>query len=75
MEQLEETKDFFEFEEYNATFKDNKIDFSGTMNGEHLKTKNYDSDVLDKYLLTCIKALQDKVEKLENEIKEMKANE
>ena len=75
LEQLEETKDFFEFEEYNATFKDNKIDFSGTMNGEHLKTKNYDSDVLDKYLLTCIKALQDKVEKLENEIKEMKANE
>ena len=65
----------FEFEEYNATFKDNKIDFSGTMNGEHLKTKNYDSDVLDKYLLTCIKALQNKVEKLENEIKEMKSNE
>lgn len=75
LEQLEETKDFFEFEEYNATFKDNKIDFSGTMNGEHIKTKNYDSDVLDKYLLTCIKALQDKVEKLENEIKEMKSNE
>lgn len=75
LEELDETKDFFEFEEYNATFKDNKIDFSGTMNGEHLKTKNYDSDVLDKYLLTCIKALQDKVEKLENEIKEMKLNE
>ena len=74
LEELDETKDFFEFEEYNATFKDNKIDFSGTMNGEHLKTKNYDSDVLDKYLLTCIKALQDKVEKLENEIKEMKSN-
>ena len=75
LEELDETKDFFEFEEYNATFKDNKIDFSGAMNGEHLKTKNYDSDVLDKYLLTCIKALQDKVEKLENEIKEMKSNE
>lgn len=75
LEQFEETKDFFEFEEYNATFKNNTIDFSGTMNGEHLKTKNYDSDVLDKYLLTCIKALQDKVEKLENEIKEMKSNE
>ncbi len=75
LEELDEAKDFFEFEEYNATFKDNKIDFSGAMSGEHLKTKNYDSDVLDKYLLTCIKALQDKVEKLENEIKEMRTNE
>lgn len=71
LEQLEETKDFFEFEEYNATIKDDKIDFSGAMEGEHLKTKNYDSDVLDKYLLTCIKALLNKVEVLENKIKEM----
>lgn len=71
LEQLEETKDFFEFEEYNATIKDDKIDFSGAMEGEKLKTKNYDSDVLDKYLLTCIKALLNKVEVLENKIKEM----
>lgn len=71
LEELEETKDFFDFEEYNATIKDNKIDFSGTMEGEKLKTKNYDSDVLDKYLLTCIKALLNKVEVLENKIKEM----
>ena len=71
LEQLEETKDFFEFEEYNATIKDDKIDFSGAMEGEHLKTKNYDSDVLDKYLLTCIKALLNKVEVLENKINEM----
>ena len=41
------------------------------MEGEKLKTKNYDSDVLDKYLLTCIKALLNKVEVLENKIKEM----
>lgn len=74
LEQLEETKDFFEFEEYNATIKDNKIDFSGAMEGEKLKTKNYDSDVLDKYLLTCIKALQNKIEVLENKIKEMEEN-
>ena len=71
LEELEETKDFFDFEEYNATIKGNKIDFSGAMEGEHLKTKNYDSDVLDKYLLTCIKALLNKVEVLENKIKEM----
>ena len=69
LEQLEETKDFFEFEEYNATIKDDKIDFSGAMEGEKLKTKNYDSDVLDKYLLTCIKALQNKIDKLEDKIK------
>lgn len=71
LEELEETKDFFEFEEYNATIKDNEIDFSGAMEGEKLKTKNYDSDVLDKYLLTCIKALLNKIEVLENKIKEM----
>lgn len=74
LEQLEETKDFFEFEEYNATIKDDKIDFSGAMEGEKLKTKNYDSDVLDKYLLTCIKALLNKVEVLENKINEMEEN-
>lgn len=74
LEELEETKDFFEFEEYNATVKDDKIDFSGAMEGEKLKTKNYDSDVLDKYLLTCIKALLNKVEVLENKIKEMEEN-
>lgn len=74
LEQLEETKDFFEFEEYNATVDGEKIDFSGTMEGEKLKTKNYDSDVLDKYLLTCIKALLNKVEVLENKINEMEEN-
>lgn len=68
LEQLEETKDFFEFEEYNATFKDNKIDFSGAMNGEHIKTKNYDSDVLDKYLLTVCKAMYKKIKELEEKI-------
>lgn len=68
LEELDETKDFFEFEEYNATFKDNKIDFSGTMNGEHLKTKKYDSDVLDKYLLTVCKAMYKKIKELEEKI-------
>ena len=74
LEQLDETKDFFEFEEYNATVDGEKIDFSGTQKGTQLKTKNYDSDVLDKYMLTCIKALLNKVEVLENKIKEMEGS-
>lgn len=71
LEELEEAKDFFEFEEYNATVKDDKIDFSGAMEGEKLKTKNYDSNVLDKYMLTCIKALLIKVDALEKRIEEL----
>ena len=74
LEEFEETKDFFEFEEYNATVDGEKIDFSGTQKGTQLKTKNYDSDVLDKYMLTCIKALQNKIEVLENKIKEMEGS-
>ena len=60
--------DFFEFKEYNATVKNNTIDFSGSKEGEPLKTKNYDSDVLDKYLLTVCKSLYNKVEELEQKI-------
>ena len=71
LEELEEAKDFFEFEEYNATVKDDKIDFSGAMEGEKLTTKNYDSNVLDKYMLTCIKALLIKVDTLEKRIEEL----
>ena len=74
LEEYEETKDFFEFEEYNATVDGEKIDFSGTQKGTQLKTKNYDSDVLDKYMLTCIKALQNKIEVLENRIKELESD-
>lgn len=68
LEQFEETKDFFEFKEYNATVKNNTIDFSGSKEGEPLKTKNYDGDVLDKYLLTVCKSLYNKVEELEQKI-------
>lgn len=65
LESLEETSDFFEFEELNATVKGNIIDFSGTMQGNKLKTKVYDSDVLDKYLLTVCKAMYMRIRNLE----------
>lgn len=71
LEQFEETKDFFEFKEYNATVKNNTIDFSGSKEGEPLKTKNYDGDVLDKYLLTVCKSLYNKVEELEQKISKL----
>lgn len=74
LEQLDETKQFFDFEEYDATVKDNKIDFSGQTEGDtEVKIKTYDSDVLDKYLLTVCKALYNKIEVLENKIKELES--
>lgn len=72
LEEYEETKDFFEFEDYNATIKNDKIDFSGSMDGEKLHTKTYNSDVLDKYLLTCIKAMHNEIKELKEEIKKLK---
>ncbi len=68
LEEFEETREFFEFEEYNATVKDDKIDFSGAMDGEALKTKTYNSDVLNKYLLTVCKAMYKKIKELEAKI-------
>ena len=68
LEEFEETREFFEFEEYNATVKDDKIDFSGAMDGETLKTKTYNSDVLNKYLLTVCKAMYKKIKELEAKI-------
>jgi hypothetical protein len=36
--------------------------------------KDYNRDSFSKFLLTCIKALQDKVNKLEEQIKKEKTN-
>lgn len=39
-----------------------------------IETKHYDRDVFSKYLLTCIKALQNKIDELEKQIKKEETN-
>ena len=69
LEQYDETKQFFDFEEYNATVKDKKMDLSGQSEGDaEVKVKTYDSDVLDKYLLTLCKAMYGKIKILEERL-------
>ena len=65
---------FFDFSFNEAKIReDNSLDFSLegiTEKDKTIKIKKYNSDVLDKYLLTCIKALQNKINKLEEKINE-----
>ena len=65
---------FFDFRKSKAKVnKDNSLDFSLeniTKDDKIIEIKKYDTDVLDKYLLTCIKALQNKIDKLEEKINE-----
>lgn len=66
--------EFFNFEEEEAIVKGEHLDFNmenKTKKDKTIKVKKYDSDVLDKYLLTVVKALLNKIEKLENKIKEL----
>lgn len=60
---------FFDFRKDKAKVnKDNSLDFSlegSNKDDEFIEVKKYDTNVLDKYMLTCIKALQNKIEKLE----------
>lgn len=59
---------FFDFYEKEAIVNNDNLDFNLTHrkdNDKIIKLKNYDSDVLDKYLLTCVKALLNKINKLE----------
>ena len=37
-----------------------------------IEVKEYNRDTLDKFMLTCIKAMQDKIDKQEKEIEELK---
>lgn len=66
--------EFFNFEEEEAIVKGEHLDFNmenKTKKDKTIKVKKYDSDVLDKYLLTVVKALLNKIEILENKIKEL----
>lgn len=69
IEQQNNYDKFFDFNVYKAIInKDKTLDFditSATKEDEIIEVKKYDSDVLDKYLLTVCKALLYRVEELE----------
>ena len=70
--------EFFNFEEEEAIVKGEHLDFNmenKTKKDKTIKVKKYDSDVLDKYLLTVVKALLNKIEKLENKVEKMERKE
>ena len=79
LEELENCNKFFRFTETYAKVQGDKLKPS-LLDGEDfdknakdiIKYKEYNSDVLDKFMLTCMKAMQDRIDKQEKEIKELK---
>ena len=72
IEELDKEKKFFKITEEKAIVKGKYVNFNtegATDEDEILTFKKYDSDVLDKYLLTVCKALQYKIDELETQIK------
>lgn len=70
VEALDPGNKYFKITSDEATIDGDHLDFART-NPElpTINVKKYDPDTLDKYMLTCIKALQDKIDKLEERIK------
>ena len=70
VEKLKDNELFFDFKTSRAKVDGEHIDFEidkeRDKNCKKITVKQYDSDVLDKYMLTCIKALQMELEELKN---------
>lgn len=79
LEELENCDKFFRFTETYAKVQGDKLKPS-LLDGEEfdknakdiIKYKEYNSDVLDKFMLTCMKAMQDKIDRQEKEIEELR---
>ena len=66
--------EFFDFEEEEAIVKGEHLDFNldnKSIDDETIKVKSYNSDVLDKYLLTVVKGLLAKIEILEQKVSDL----
>lgn len=69
--------EFFDFEEEEAIVKGEHLDFNldnKSTDDETIKVKSYNSDVLDKYLLTVVKGLLAKIEILEQKVLDLENN-
>lgn len=75
VEEKENYSKFFDFYESKAKVNGKDLDFAVDDNDEDIiSVKQYQPDTLDKYLLTCLKAMQNKIESLENKIKELESD-
>jgi len=77
IEKLDKKQEFFKIHEEEAIVNDRHLNFNTEEKSdadEVIKVKMYDSNTLDKYLLTVCKALLNKVETLENRIKELESD-
>ena len=73
VEKLDKDSEFFKFYKDTANVEGEHLDFARTKKDEPtIDVKFYNPDTLDKYLLTCIKGLQQKIEELEKEIDHLK---
>ena len=70
IEKCDNYEEYFDFHSEKAKVLGDHLDFSMTDEGEGeiIDVKQYNSNTLDKFMLTCIKALQKKVENLEKEV-------
>ncbi len=79
IEEIPNYSKFFKFETLYAKVLENNILDPSIMEDKNfdknnlpndiISYKQYDSNVLDKFILTCLKTLQDKIEDIENKIK------
>ena len=76
IEKIDGYKKYFDFHSEKAGVFGEHLDFSvdekDLKSDNIIEIKEYNRDTLDKFMLTCIKAMQDKIDKQEKEIEELK---
>lgn len=76
IEKIEGYEKYFDFHSEKAGVFGEHLDFSmgekDSKPDDVIEVKEYNRDTLDKFMLTCMKAMQDKIDKQEEEIKELK---
>ena len=76
IEKIEGYEKYFDFHSEKAGVFGDHLDFSmgekDSNPDDVIEVKEYNRDTLDKFMLTCMKAMQDKIDKQEEEIKELK---
>lgn len=76
IEEIDGYEKYFDFHSEKAGVFGEHLDFSvdekDLKSDNIIEVKEYNRDTLDKFMLTCMKAMQDKIDKQEKEIEELK---
>ncbi len=76
IEQIDGYEKYFDFHSEKAGVFGEHLDFSidekDLKSNNIIEVKEYNRDTLDKFILTCMKAMQEKIDKQEKEIEELK---